>query len=192
MQTQIRIHFRASESSLPYWCLNLNSLLVNSKMTILHLVRYCHFGVSPVNYSDSDQALPHSQPLVKNCHFWYITSTIQTQINKNKCDIVILAIHLHTCLQDFFSFHSFYRINEWVENAETYHYLCMFFFHKMQIAFSISRFVLVGGPSRIFLNRKYSHTRDLTLPGYGKSSSSWSFAICIFSAILVQYRITTL
>ena len=76
MQTQIRIHFLASESSLPYWCLNLNSLLVNSKMTILHLVRYCHFGVSPVNYSDSDLALPHSQPLVKNCHFWYITNKL--------------------------------------------------------------------------------------------------------------------
>ena len=84
MQIQIRIHFRASERSLPYWCLNLNSLLVNSKMTILHLVRYCHFGVSPVNYSDSDLALaetrtchfPHSQPLVKHCHFWYITSKL--------------------------------------------------------------------------------------------------------------------
>ena len=68
MQTQIRIHFRASESSLPYWCLNLNSLLVNSKMTILHQgkalaeTRTCH--------------VTQSQPLVKNCHFWYITSKL--------------------------------------------------------------------------------------------------------------------
>ena len=30
----------------------------------------------------------------------------------------------------------------------------------------------MGGPSCVFLNLKYSNTRDLTLPGYGYSFSS--------------------
>ena len=53
-----------------------------------------------------------------------------------------------------------------------YLYLRTLFLQSLQITVPISRLLFVGGPSAFLRNMKYSHTLDLTFPGYGNNASS--------------------
>ena len=58
------------------------------------LVRYCHFGISPVNYSDSDSDHIVSLRNDKVCHGFLSSFTVST--TKNDAALIKVLTHLKT------------------------------------------------------------------------------------------------